>query len=69
MSFVEGIAGANLDLADPAVMLSVCVTVILLCVLLDSPAILRAVRAFRRKRRLARIAQQSSARSRPGIRL
>jgi hypothetical protein len=38
-------------------------------VLLDSPAILRAVRAFRRKRRLAKIAQQSSARSRPGIRL
>jgi hypothetical protein len=54
MSFVERIAAADLDLADPALMLCVCVTVIVVCVLLDAPAILRAVRLFRRKRRLAR---------------
>ena len=54
MSLVEGIAAADLDLADPTVTLSVCVIVMLVCVLLDAPAIVRAVRLFRRKRRLAR---------------
>jgi hypothetical protein len=55
MSFVERIAAAGLDLADPAVMLSVCVTGIIVCVLLDAPEIMRAVRIFHRRRRLARV--------------
>ncbi len=64
MSFVEGIASTSLDLADPGVMLSVCIAVIFVCALLDAPAIARTLRVYRRKWRLARLSRKWSADSR-----
>ena len=51
MSFVEGIGGPSFNLAEPTVALYVCIACILLCAVLDAPAIASAWRALARKRR------------------
>ena len=53
MSFAEGLSAVNLDLADPTVVLYACVSVIVVCLLLDAPAIAGAVRLLRIARRRA----------------
>ena len=54
MSVVDRIGAASFDLADPIFMLYACVALILVCVLLDAPAIASTLRVLRRKRRLSR---------------
>jgi hypothetical protein len=53
MSFVEGIGAPSFSLADPTVMFYVCIALILVCVLLDAPAIASAWHVLQRKRRFA----------------
>ena len=54
MSFAEGLSAVSLDLADPTVVLYACVSVIVVCLLLDAPAIAGADRLLRIARRRAK---------------
>ena len=54
MSIAEGLSAVSLDLADPTVVLYACVSVIVVCLLLDAPAIAGAVRLLRIARRRAK---------------
>jgi hypothetical protein len=63
MSFVEGIGAASFNLAEPMVVFYVGIALILVCALLDAPAIARAWRVLHRKHRFAklRLARSTSA--------
>ena len=65
MSFVEGIGPTlSFDLADPTFLLCAWVALVLVCLVLDAPAIATVYRFLRRKRRLAKSRSVSSAHSR-----
>jgi hypothetical protein len=54
MSFVEGIGAPSFNLADPTPVLYVCIALIVLCAVLDAPAIAGALRVLARRRRFGK---------------
>ena len=64
MSFAEGIGSASLNLADPNIMLYVFVAFIVICLLLDLPAIAGMFRLIRVSRRRAKSTARAVARER-----
>jgi hypothetical protein len=59
MSFVEGIGAPSFNLADPTVVLYVCIGFIVLCVVLDASAIASAWSVLNRKRRFGKFSRAS----------
>ena len=61
MSFLEGIGPIlSFDLAEPTFLLCAWVALVLVCLVLDAPAIATVYRVIRRKRRLAKTRRLSS---------
>ena len=61
MSFVEGIGAPSLGLADPTVVLYVCIASILVCALLEVLATASAWRVLAHKRRFWKSSRASRA--------
>jgi hypothetical protein len=61
MSFVEGMGASSFTLSDPTVVLYVCIALIVLCAVLDAPAIASALRVLVRRRRFAKASRVSRA--------
>ena len=62
MSFLEGIGPTlSFDLADPAFLICAWAVLLLVCLVLDAPAIVAVYRVLRRKRRLAKSRRVATA--------
>jgi hypothetical protein len=50
MSFVEGIAGPSFVPPDPVILIYLCIAVVLMCAVVEAPAIAKAWHCLRAKR-------------------